>query len=218
LCRHREEKTDRQHQGETSVLISSPAMASPPSPAHASVSKPHAASPAQDAAQLYRAHASFIAAFVRRMGVAEHDVEDQVQEVFVIAFRKGGYRPGLGSPRTWLGQIALNLTRNARQKTRRRRTQADEEAVAAAVLDAPTAFDLAAASEALVRVQRALEELDFDHRVVFVLREIAGLSFDEVAQTLSIPVGTVHSRLHHARDRFRAAHDRLTNVSSGEAT
>jgi RNA polymerase sigma-70 factor (ECF subfamily) len=174
------------------------------------------ASPAQDATELYRAHARFVAAFVRRMGVVEHDVEDLVQEVFVIAFRKGGYQPGAGTPRTWLGQIACNLTRNARQKTRRRRTQADEEAVAAAVGEAPTAFDRAAATEALLRVQHALDELDFDHRAVFVLREIAGLSFEELAETMAIPIGTVHSRLHHARARFRVAHDRITN-ESGES-
>ena len=171
-------------------------------------------SPAQDAAQLYRAHAPFVAGFVRRMGLAEADVDDAVQEVFVVAFRKGGYQPGAATPRTWLGQISCNVVRNTLSKLRRRRTRADEEAVAAAVAETPTAFDRAAASEALERVARALDQLDFDHRAVFVFREINGLSFDEVAEALSLPIGTVHSRLHYARERFRTAHDRITRQSS----
>jgi RNA polymerase sigma-70 factor (ECF subfamily) len=61
------------------------------------------------------------------------------------------------------------------------------------------------ARERLAHVGRALDRLSTDHRAVLVLADIEGYSTDEIATVLEIPVGTVHSRLHHARRRFAAA-------------
>ena len=65
-----------------------------------------------------------------------------------------------------------------------------------------------AAKRDLERLSRALDELDADHRPVFVLYELDGLSCAEIAEGLAVPVGTVYRRLHTARARVRAAYER----------
>ena len=161
-----------------------------------------------DAAALFREHAPFMVGFVRRLGVLEAEVDDVVQEVFVVAHRRGGYVPGPAKPRTWLAQIAVNLSSVARRTARRRRTEADEEAVSRAGCDRSSPFDVAAAVQSLVRVQRALDSMDLEHRATLVLFELAGETCEEIALALDVPVGTVHSRLHVARARFKKAYER----------
>lgn len=161
-----------------------------------------------DAAALFREHAPFVVGFVRRLGVCEAEVDDVVQEVFVVAHRRGGYVPGPAKPRTWLAQIALNVSSVTRRTARRRRTKSDEEAVARAGADQSSPFDIAAAVESLTRVQRALDVMDLQHRAVLVLFELVGETCEEIGLTLSVPVGTVHSRLHVARARFKKEYER----------
>jgi RNA polymerase sigma-70 factor, ECF subfamily len=132
-----------------------------------------------------------------------------VQEVFVVAHRRGGFVPGAAKPRTWLASIAFNVSSVARRSIRRRRTLADEEAVAAAVSEGASPFQMASFAQSLARVQRALDELDPDHRLVFVLFELDGESCADIAEAIGVPVGTVHSRLHTARARFKKEYDRL---------
>ena len=161
-----------------------------------------------DAATLFREHGPFVAALVRRLGVPEAEVEDVVQEVFVVAHRRGGYVPGPAKPRTWLAHIGVNVASVARRTLRRKRTLADEETVARASSEGGSPFDAAAAAQSLSRVQRALEAMDLDHRLVFVLFELHGESCEDIAAALGVPVGTVHSRLHTARARFKKEYER----------
>jgi RNA polymerase sigma-70 factor (ECF subfamily) len=167
-----------------------------------------------DAAALFREHAPFVAALVRRLGVPEAEVEDVVQEVFVVAHRRGGYVPGPAKPRTWLAHIAVHVASVARRTLRRKRTQADEETVAKAGSGGTSPFDAAAAAQSLARVQRALDAMDLDHRLVFILFELHGESCESIAAALGLPVGTVHSRLHTARARFRKQYDRQEQGSA----
>jgi RNA polymerase sigma-70 factor (ECF subfamily) len=160
----------------------------------------------QDAGELYRRHAPFVARFLVRLGVARADLDDVLQEVFLTAHRLGGYRPGPARPTTWLAAIGVRVASTHRRGVSRRR----EDVTELAALRAPaTTVDPAQAAEhgeALARVQAALEALDAEHRAVFVLYEIEGASGDEIAAALAVPVGTVYSRLHHARRRFAEAH------------
>lgn len=155
---------------------------------------------------LFRAHATFVAAFVSRLGAAKAEVDDLVQEVFLVAHNKGGYHPGPAHPRTWLAAIALRVTQAKRRSLARRREDIGEgafEAMTAAGKDPGEALEVA---ESLGRVQRALDTLDLEHRAAFVLYEIEGESCADIAVALGIPVGTVYSRLHSARKRFLEAH------------
>lgn len=154
---------------------------------------------------LFRAHAAFVAGFLHRLGTPQADVDDLVQEVFLIAHRKGGYVPGAGQPRTWLGAIALLVARSGHRSRNRRRENGDE---GLALFEA-TGKDPAEALElrnSIERVQRALDTLDLEHRAAFVLYEIEGEACDNIAAAFDVPIGTVYSRLHHARKRFLEAY------------
>ena len=169
-----------------------------------------------DAQALFRAHAPFIASFLHRLGIAPADVDDWVQEVFLVAHRRGGYVPGPAQPRTWLAAIAVRVAHAGRRARGRLREQSSELALRAL----PAADDPAQALEtrrSLERVQRALEALDLEHRAAFVLYEIEGESCDSIASSFDVPVGTVYSRLHHARRRFTEAYAALDTDRAGEA-
>jgi RNA polymerase sigma-70 factor (ECF subfamily) len=158
---------------------------------------------------LFRAHATFVARFLHRLGAPPSDIDDGVQEVFLIAHRKGGYVAGAGKPRTWLGAIAVRVASSTRRARLRRREDADElglHALASSAHDPQHAFEARASLE---RVQRALDTLDLEHRAAFVLYEIEGQSCENIAASFGVPIGTVYSRLHHARRRFTEAYAAL---------
>jgi RNA polymerase sigma-70 factor (ECF subfamily) len=157
-----------------------------------------------DVPTLFREHARFVASFLRRLGTPSGDIDDLVQEVFLIAHRKGGFVPGTGAPRSWLGAIALRVASTSKRSHGRRR----EDPLEDADLDLLTTPGHAASVEArqlLGRVQEALATLDLEHRAAFVLYEIEGEPCESIAASLAIPLGTVYSRLHNARRRFLAA-------------
>ncbi|MDC0720035.1 RNA polymerase sigma factor [Nannocystis bainbridge] len=163
-----------------------------------------------DAARLFRDHAEFVANFAIRLGVGRPEVDDVVQEVFLVAHRRGGFVPGPARPTTWLAEITLRVVSASRRKLRRSWEDADTEAVAAASAQAGSSpGEQAEASEALRRVQQALDTLEEGKRAVFILFELEGESCEAIAAGLGIPIGTVYSRLHKARKQFMEAHARL---------
>ncbi len=163
-----------------------------------------------DAASLFRQHASFVANFLHRLGVGPAELDDLVQEVFLVAHRRGGFiEDGRARPTTWLAEISIRVASVARRSRRRSREQPDQESV----LDAQTSdIDPSRALEtqqALDRVQAALDALDPERRAIFILFELEGESCAAIAAGFGIPVGTVYSRLHKARKQFKDAHARL---------
>lgn len=167
---------------------------------------------------LFRAHAPFVAAFLGRLGIPPSDVDDLVQEVFLVAHRKGGYESGPAKPRSWLGAIAVRVASSRRRSAHRRKEVAvDDEQLEAVVFPGATPAERYQAREALGRVQQALQSLDLEHRGVFVLYELEGESCQAIAASFGIPVGTVYSRLHHARRRFTASHRALLAADGVDA-
>lgn len=167
-----------------------------------------------DAEALYRAHADFVARFLLRLGVQGQDVADHLQEVFLVAHRRGGFIVGPAKPTTWLAEIAFRVASDRRKKTKRKLEDADTESIALAAAAGATPGDTAEARQALDRVQRALDALTVDKRAVFVLFELEGESCDAIARVLGIPVGTVYSRLHAARREFARVHQTLTSEAA----
>jgi len=136
---------------------------------------------------------------------------DLSQEVFLRVFRTVGSFRGQSSLRTWLFRIVVNQARN-RQRWWRRRRQSDQVSLDQHVVDhgeLRQPGDDAAPDRVLARKQtahrlwRALDRLPFDQRTAIVLREFDGLSYDEIAFSLGIAVGTVKSRLTRARHALR---------------
>jgi len=127
-------------------------------------------------------------------------VEDVVQETFIAAFTHiCRFDPERGSFCTWLYRIARNLALNARKK--RRDQPLPEDLV---IADERTPADDVQNNEIFRRLDQALEELRFQDRVVFVLTELEGLSYAEVARIEGLRIGTVKSRLARARARLRS--------------
>lgn len=187
-----------------------------PSAIHPFDTVTHAA--AIDAGALFRDHAAFVAGFLVRLGAARSELDDLVQEIFLVAHRRGGYLPGAARATTWLAEIAVRVLSTARRTKRRRPEAPDDDAIA--LLGAPTAGpdERAETAQSLARVQRALDSLPMERRVLFVLFEIEGESCDAIAAGLGIPLKTVYSRLHTARREFAEAYERLERRSRGTQT
>ena len=135
---------------------------------------------------------------------------DLSQEVFFRVFRTIHRFRGQSTLRTWIYRIAVNQARN-RRRFWRRRHRADQVSLDAHMaahgdfesVTEPAPDRLLAQKELAARIQRALDELPFDQRTVIVLREIDGLSYDEIAFSLGVAIGTVKSRLTRARQTLR---------------
>ena len=175
----------------------------------------HESMPSVSAEALFRDHSAFVACFLRRLGAAPDEIDDLVQDVFLVAHRRGGFTLGVAHPRTWLAEIGLRLVSSARRKSIPRRTAPTAAEIVASV-PATTAspFETVAAGQALQRVQQAIDTMDLDHRTVFLLYELEGDSCESISAAMRIPLGTVHSRLHTARRSFRAAYERLNRQPS----
>lgn len=128
-------------------------------------------------------------------------VEDIVQDVFLTAFAQiHRFDSRRGSFRTWLYRIARNRALNARRKKCERLMQQDPVIADGHTLDCDLII-----SEAFRQLDRALAELDFKDRVIFVLAELEGLSYAQIAEVESLALGTVKSRLHRVREKLRQA-------------
>lgn len=159
--------------------------------------------------RLFREQAGFVASFLARLGVAQSDIDDAVQEVFAVAYCKGAFSPDRATGRSWLGAIAIRVASGQRRRARFRRERLEAEPAAAVASDVASAQHSLEVRESLGRVNRALETLDLPQRAVFVLFELEGEDCTAIAEALEVPVGTVYSRLHTARKRFIAAHEGL---------
>jgi RNA polymerase sigma-70 factor (ECF subfamily) len=156
---------------------------------------------------LFREYAAFAWRVLRRMGVAERDVDDVCQEVFVTVHRRIETFEGRSSPRTWLYGICVRTASDYRKRAvNRHETVADGPHEAAT--DANQESD-AALREARATLDRILDGLDDDKRAVFVLYEIEELPMAEVAIAVGCPLQTAYSRLHAARRDVDAALLRL---------
>jgi RNA polymerase sigma-70 factor (ECF subfamily) len=132
------------------------------------------------AEELFERHAEFVARFLIRMGAKRQEIDDLVQEVFLVAHRRGGFKPGPARPTTWLAEIALRVASSERRRSGRRDARLElGEADAPSMASSPD--ERAIASESLRRVQRALDGLALEQRGVFVLFELEGQSCDEIA-------------------------------------
>ncbi|MFO0634875.1 MAG: sigma-70 family RNA polymerase sigma factor [Nannocystaceae bacterium] len=171
------------------------------------------------ATELFRRHARFVARFVVRYGVALEDVDDVVQEVFLVAHAHGGYRPGPAKPTSWLAEIAVRIASSHRRRLRARAfARGDGEQIADARSDAPTPETRAIVDRDLAVLHEALQSLAPPHRLAFILFELEDEPCSSIAAATGVPVGTVHSRLHVARKRLREALDSGRAGRTGGAT
>jgi len=148
---------------------------------------------------------------ILRMCPCRADAEELAQEAFLRAMERIEQFRGQSRFYTWLFRIAANLTISHRRRSGRITfrsltrsagydgTQAEDLTAAVAQQRFPGPVAAAMSAEIGDRVDRALDELDEDFRIVVVLRDIEELDYAQIAKVLDLPVGTVKSRLHRAR-------------------
>jgi RNA polymerase sigma-70 factor (ECF subfamily) len=169
-----------------------------------------------------RDHGRFLYTVAYRLTGNHDDSQDLVQEV-LLRVRRGlaTYQPG--SMEGWLSRIATNAFLDDVRRKKRRPVEAlpeDAERVLPGALPADEALDAANLPD---HVQDAVRALPPDYRAAVVLCDVVGLPYDEIAETLDVPIGTVRSRIHRGRSQLREAlahrapEVRTTSAASGSA-
>jgi RNA polymerase sigma-70 factor, ECF subfamily len=135
------------------------------------------------------------------------DAEDVVQESFVKAYLSLDKFRGLSSFYTWIYRITLNMAIDFRRKVARRGGDSYEfdetwGKQPEGSLNGDPAHSILV-KERLQELQSALSSLSDEHRMVITLREVEGMSYDEIASSLGVSVGTVMSRLHYGRKNLQ---------------
>ena len=154
--------------------------------------------------QVYQAHARFVWRTLRTFGVAEAQLEDALQDVFVVVHRRLGEFAGRSRVETWLFAIARRVASQYRRAHgRAERRTADEDATLLAGTD--DTFAALSRAQAAAAVAAILETMDEDKRVVFALVELEQLPVPDVARLLGLKLNTAYSRLRLARRAFEAA-------------
>jgi len=153
---------------------------------------------------LFDRHHLAVRRVVARLGVQPSDVDDVVQATFLDVLRAADRYDGRASAKAWILGLAVMQVRRSRRSIARLAARA--AAWALEPRRAPTTpEEHATVSEEARRAARALEALSEKKREVLVLVTIEGLSGEEVATSLGIPVATVWTRLHHARRELSEA-------------
>ena len=159
---------------------------------------------------LVRAHEKDVYNLALRLSRSREDAFDLSQEIFLRVWRALPGFKGQAAFSTWLYRLAYNLCLDHARKTKRRREQPlvrqDEDGT-----EQPMEWpDMRYSPESewdkremRAAIARAMEQLTPEQRAVLTMREIQGLSYDEIAEALRLPAGTVKSRLARARETLR---------------
>jgi RNA polymerase sigma-70 factor (ECF subfamily) len=166
-------------------------------------------------AELVDRHKNQVFNLLYRMIANRAEAEDLAQEVFITVFKSIDQFRGESKLSTWIYRVAVNHCKNRIKYLSRRHEkkhgELDDvaEGKSAAQGGEPIASGGSAQAQAPdlvlegmereVMVQRAIADLDEEHRVVVVLRDIEELSYEEIVEITGLPEGTVKSRLHRAR-------------------
>jgi RNA polymerase sigma-70 factor, ECF subfamily len=165
---------------------------------------------AEDAAvrDAVEAHYEVLWRFLRRMGVDEHQVEDAAQQVLIVFSRRTADVPR-ESVRSFLLGTALRVASDWRRKEARAGDAVAIDSLGDHAHPDPDAEHVVAQREMRLMLDRVLDALSPELRAVFVLAELEEMTMAAIARVLSIPPGTVASRLRRAREVFAARAEEL---------
>jgi RNA polymerase sigma-70 factor (ECF subfamily) len=163
-----------------------------------------------DLARVYDQHSRYVWRCLRSLGVRDAQLDDAVQDVFMVVSRRLAEFDGGARLSTWLYAIALRVARKYRDRARREQNALQSDATLAELAAASShAEEDALRLERVALARHALEALDDDKREVFVLARVEQMSAPEIARVVGIPLNTVYSRLRAARCAFDAEVSRL---------
>ncbi|MFD0278446.1 RNA polymerase sigma factor SigE [Kitasatospora sp. NPDC127111] len=155
--------------------------------------------------EIVEAHSARVYRLAYRLTGNQHDAEDLTQEVFVRVFRSlSTYTPGTFEG--WLHRITTNLFLDMVRRRQRIRFDAlGDDAAERLASREPSPAQVFSDTHFDADVQQALDTLAPEFRAAVVLCDIEGLSYEEIAATLGVKLGTVRSRIHRGRSHLRAA-------------
>lgn len=146
--------------------------------------------------EVFEQHGSYVYRALRYFGVPERDLPDVCQETFLVVHRKLPEFEGRSALRTWLYRICRRTASDYRRRAHVRRETMLESPQDHVAPDVRSGNPQLEARQLLLH---ALDQLDEDKRLVFVLFEIEGLTMNEVVDVIECPLQTAYSRLHAAR-------------------
>ena len=200
----------------TSATLATLATAPAPEtgPNATGVPNPSDRSPRPGFRAVYDGHFTHIWHTLRRLGIAERDLEDATHEVFVVVHRQLDSHYDPSRPlRPWLSGIAYRVASDDRRRARNRREQVGR--LPEPVDARPSADQLLVEAERRRLVLEALDTLDLKRRAIFVMHELDGFVMSEIAEALGVSINTCYSRLRVARKQFAGAVRRI-QVQRGE--
>ena len=159
--------------------------------------------PLPDLATVYEQHFRYVWRCLRSLGVHDAQLDDALQDVFVVVQRKLSDFDGGAQLRTWLYAIALRIARKYRERLRREPDSLEATQGSRPELILSDGGEHAALSNERLALARAvLETLSDEQREVFVLARVEQMSAPEIASVIGAPINTVYSRLRAARLAF----------------
>jgi RNA polymerase sigma-70 factor (ECF subfamily) len=159
--------------------------------------------------EVYDAYFAFVWRSALRLGAPPANIDDVVQEIFLVAHQRLDQFEGRSSVKTWLFGVVANVVRAHRRMLRTKHPHILDASAAtspetiADPADGP--HEQVSSREAAAIADQLLESLDEDKRAAFVLAELEQMSAPEIAAAVSVPVNTVYSRLRVAREEFAKA-------------
>ena len=169
--------------------------------------------------KIYKATASFVYNVAYRVLSNREDAEEVTQEVFVVLHRKLKDFRFESSLRTWIYRITVNRAINFARKTSMEKGKLMKFQKEMDVLgDASKAMALGEEENHETKIQGLLEGINPEQRACMVLRNIEGLSYHEIAQTLKVNINTVRTRLKRAREKLlslrnnKEDHEQLSKI------
>jgi RNA polymerase sigma-70 factor (ECF subfamily) len=152
--------------------------------------------------EVAREHGGFLYRVAYRLAGNHDDAQDLVQEA-LLRVRKGLERYEPGSLEGWLARIVTNVFLDDVRRKQRRPTDALPDDPDRVLPESPSAED--AATDLSEEIQAAIASLPAEFRVPVVLCDVADQSYEQIAASLGVPLGTVRSRIHRGRRMLRAA-------------
>ncbi|GGC69410.1 RNA polymerase sigma factor SigE [Hoyosella rhizosphaerae] len=154
--------------------------------------------------ELVREHADRVYRLAYRLSGNAHDAEDLTQETFIRVFRSlSSYQPGTFEG--WLHRITTNLFLDMVRRRSRIRMESLPEDYDRVPSDTPDPEQIFHDARLDPHLQRALDTLAPEYRAAVVLCDVEGLSYEEIASTLGVKLGTVRSRIHRGRQALRGS-------------
>lgn len=155
--------------------------------------------------EIYKAYFGFVSSVAYRIVSKSEEAEEVCQEVFMTIYRKMSSFRQESSLKTWVYRITINhALKYAKKKSKESKgmVEYDEEgSIASLTKDARQKMD---DEQNEKQVEKLLGYLNLEQRACIILRSIEGLSYQEIASTLKIPINTVRSRIKRARESMLA--------------